>query len=677
MKKKLSTILLLILVVVLCFSLTACNEKQFGEELLNNGSFDAVNALEGWKSDVPGGKGYSESTSEDGSGKFISINNTTNITSNLYQNVKLEKGATYLISAKIRIDKNLSNNNGFSIGFIENSDFNPIKIKITNGWEDYKFYFKSDLANVNLAIRLNGQGGVNIDNVSLVKVDPSTLADTTDIFNLTTGEKLPYHKSVNGIVFAVLMTLLTFVILALMYYFLKRVAVSDNFLPAKESQKITIFKSFSLSPIGISAILMLVGFVLRFILATTVYGYDPMYYNEAVLINKMGLSAYYFTNNSITTPGYLYYLTLFGLIQNSANITGVMGISIMLKLPSIIADIAVIYLIYTFGRKYVGDKNAGLFSLLYAILPPIFVLNGGWGGTESLAVLGFVAIAICMVEKKHIGLFFSCLYAILFSMETVYVLPIVFGYLVFQSVKDKKFIAKAVVGVISFFVAFYFLTLQLSIFFAKNNLPMIIFTRYYDVLGAHATACINNFSIYALMGLNNIDASKGTFIISIIFVVMIWAFAIYCYVASKNRLNLIMLSAFTLLATSSFAVNQTTVPAVAGVALLLLYAMISRDRRIYYLLTGYATLNAMNLFTIIDISGLFTEAFNRYELFKAFDWAQILGSVVMIILDIVFMFVAFDICIDGRRKEIQPLYDSDIDEAKSSFSSKNKKAISK
>lgn len=677
MKKKLSTLLLITLVLVLTFSLTACNTQQ--KTTLLNGNFESENPLSNWERDINDkskvniSSTYKDRDSEGNlTNQYISIRNNSQLTSNLYQKIKVEKGATYKVSAKYNIANNISGSTGFSIGFMENKDFNPIYFSNSNGWTDYVMYITPETSELTLSVRLSGKGTVSVDDVAIEKIDPTLVPNDATIYTVVIASNLPYSKTAGGITFAVLMTVLTAVMMLVFYYMLRRASATDNFLPNADNEKISLSKKISLSPIGIVGIVMMFGFVVRLILATTVYGYDGMFDNEATYILVNGLGGYYHIYKPITPPGYIYYLGLYGLIRRSASIVGVMGISIMLKLPSILADIAIIYLLFVFGRKYVGDKIAGTISLLYALLPPVFMLNSGWGGLESLAVLGFISIFICIIEKKNLGLFFSFLYSLMFSMETVYLIPLVLAYLVVQCVKNKKFIINAVLGVMALLVVFYLLTLPMALPDIKNGLPFIVFMRYYEVLGGNAVSCVNTFSVYAILGLNGVKASTGTFVVSIIFVAFVWIFAIYAYVYKKNRLNLLLVSAFTMLAVATFGVNQNKVPAVVGATLLLMYAMVSRDKRIYLLSGGFFTLNAMHIFTLYDMAGYLNGVNNRYVNFAKFDWVQVLGSVLMVLFVIVLMFVVFDICFEGRKKEIQPIYDNEVQEAKNKLQKKLK-----
>lgn len=669
MKKKFATIGLLVLILVLCFSLTACSEQPFDKELLSNGSFNEENTLAGWTRDSSSSVKYTYSQEDDN--KYISIENKNGVTSNLYQKIAVEKGATYKVAVKVKISSSISSNRGFSVGFMENTDIKTVAKAETNGWENYEIYFKPDMDGVTISLKLAGTGTVSIDEVSVMKVSADKVPAGATVYDVKTVVKLPYQKTAGGITLSVFMILLSVILVVGGYFALRRIATSDNFLPAVDTDKIEIGK-LKMSPLAIVSSLLAVGFVVRFIMALTVYGYDPIYNNEATIMATLGLPGFYYVNESITPPGYLYYLALFGLMKQGANITGAMGVSIMLKLPSILADMGIIYLLYSYGRKYVGDKNAAVFSLLYAVFPAVFMLNAGWGGLESLALLGIISIFICILEKKHIGLLFSTLYSVLFSFEAVYVLPLVLTYLVVRCVKEKdvKFILKSVLGVVLFFVGFYLLTLPFTIGFVKAGFPMQIFVRYYDVLAADAVACFNTFNLFAILGLNNQTASQATFIVSIIFVALVWAFSIYSYVAKRNRLNLLLAGAFTYVSVGAFAVNQTKAMAVIGAGLLLLYAMLSRDKRIYWISGGVVSLNAMNIFSLYDMAGYFGSNPNRYELYAKFDWVQVLGSVLMVILVIVLMFITYDICTQGRRKEIQPLYQAEIDETKKKIAKK-------
>ena len=95
-------------------------------------------------------------------------------------------------------------------------------------------------------------------------------------------------------------------------------------------------------------------------------------------------------------PGYLWVLWLIGWLGRLLG-----GVSEWLvKLPPILADIALCALIYTEGKKRLSGREAMALSILYAFNPLVFATGAAWGQTDSIMTLLLVLVVVYALRGK-------------------------------------------------------------------------------------------------------------------------------------------------------------------------------------------------------------------------------------------------------------------------------------
>lgn len=111
----------------------------------------------------------------------------------------------------------------------------------------------------------------------------------------------------------------------------------------------------------------------------------------------------------------------------------------LVKLPYILSDIGIAYLIYKIVKKYKA-KYAILSSMIF-LLNPIVIYNSTiWGQTDSLINLLALSGIYLTFEKKYLSGIFIFLSTFIFKLSLIIYLPI-FGLLLLRRIKDwQKFI---------------------------------------------------------------------------------------------------------------------------------------------------------------------------------------------------------------------------------------------
>ena len=89
------------------------------------------------------------------------------------------------------------------------------------------------------------------------------------------------------------------------------------------------------------------------------------------------------------TPGYLYVLWLVGTVGNALG-----GIGDLIKIPPILADLAVGYLVWSMIRELGGRERLALLGAVVVVVNPVFWFdNVVWGQVDSVGVV-FVLLAL-------------------------------------------------------------------------------------------------------------------------------------------------------------------------------------------------------------------------------------------------------------------------------------------
>jgi hypothetical protein len=141
--------------------------------------------------------------------------------------------------------------------------------------------------------------------------------------------------------------------------------------------------------VGAILVVLALGLVLRLILAYLLPGSGfeadlTSFRFWASNLGSEGLSGFYerdFFHDY--TPGYLYVLWLVGVIGN-----GLGGVGDLIKIPPIIADLAIGYLVWSMVRELGGrDRNALIAAAVVMVNPIFWFDNVVWGQVDAAGVV--------------------------------------------------------------------------------------------------------------------------------------------------------------------------------------------------------------------------------------------------------------------------------------------------
>ena len=499
MKKKLVSISVIVLVLVLAlFVLSACNDGRtvVDQELISNGDFSGYEntddgvVLDGWTIggewdedvDSPYGRQPVSSDSdlyEDHGNGYIYL--TTDGESGwvyLAQEIAVDRKAVYLVSVDVRVPSLAAGGDstyrGVYVTFLENPDYFFVEQKsTTDGWVTLSFYVRplnTDYLTLALSVGAEDEqckGRAYFDNVSMMRVDPSTVPEGTTVYDFRMSQIARYNRDLSGTLFVVFLTLATAAFAVCAYVLVKKAyAKADVFVnfdgttfdaPApsaaakgkgkgKAASK-NIFKTPSgkwwTNCLFIAGMLMLGTFLVRLIFLLSMYGFGGEMNATVELarwlasngVNNVYANASDFANIDVTVmaPGTMYILAIIGAMGQNLTTD---GISVLIRMVGVLADMAIVGMIYFYGRKYAGDKIAVIIAAVYAVLPVVLVMSGMSNTFVSLLLALMVAAVLLLVEKKYIAMYVVMALAAVLDIRALALAPIAVTYLGYMYYKD-------------------------------------------------------------------------------------------------------------------------------------------------------------------------------------------------------------------------------------------------
>ncbi|MDE6968117.1 MAG: hypothetical protein K2P12_05595, partial [Clostridia bacterium] len=201
---------------------------------------------------------------------------------------------------------------------------------------------------------------------------------------------------------------------------------------------------------------------------------------------------------------------------------------------------------------------------------------------------------------------------------------------------------------------------------------LLVFTKMLESIKANNLVSNSSFDFFAIFGLGN-NKSNTALIIVVAFIMIL--FIIYgCYLFSKtrNRLDFILLTAMSFILWSVFGVGSKVEYTLIGVVLLLIYAGLKLEKRIFRAFGILSVTNFLNTAVILTKSGAINFAMldgtGLASLYKL-DPFYIIGSLVTLFTVVYLLWVMYDIMANGVEKEIKQMPDNLLVEFKEDFNS--------
>lgn len=693
--KKAFSIAILLLVVLFLF--TGC-AQDMNTDLLKGGDFeyDDTTALkEDWKLVA---QGTAENVFSVSNGA-LGINTTSSGWAYAAQELQLKSNSYYKISytfniASITYYGEATSFNGLYIGFLEDRAFNigesadgVIKPILHNGTTNtdvtQDIYLKTDyITTATVAIFVGTEdapvsANVTIKDIAFERVkksavpvteDPDTGKDVITAYKLDT--QVYGANSNKNILFIILGGVFTALAGYALYIIYRRnlhleSSFKNNFLAKLRDSKYLPLIVIILFAVVVRLLIAGITTILAANAETAFLGYNveagaakaKFLAEFGTVYFKSTLEAYttkysYAYSPYLAAPLMNYVLALAGLMSRIFN-GGIVLTTFFIKLFTIAADIGIIVIIYKLLENRTGRLSAVIMSSLYGIMPVVFSVSAGWGLAESLTAFFITLTLYFALKNNFLGVSAAYFAAFCFSPNAIFMLPIVLFYMVSQFISRPKLRLPILLSFIVGFGLFYALTAPFNLLEIQGGKPFAAVTDYYNmVFGANKVYTANAFNFQAMLKNNFETITTESVFITILFIVFIIALVATGYFKNRNRLELVLLAALLMTMLYTFTNRMTQITMYMALPLMLIYAAMQNEKRVYFTFIAYATLMFINTSYVYMVAGYSASGIEQLTYDNAMMY--VFGA-FSVLLNIYFIYVVYDIIVTRKASIIKPM----------------------
>lgn len=387
-----------------------------------------------------------------------------------------------------------------------------------------------------------------------------------------------------------------------------------------------------------------VGLLFRIPLALLINGHPfdlSTFKNWATTAANSFSQFYQGRNASDYPPLYIYVLFLIGKLGSLSALSPYF--TLLLKLPSIVADIATSFLIYKLAKKYLSLEISLILAAFYTFNPAVLINSTIWGQVDSFFTL-IIVVAIFFISEKKIG-FATVLFtaAVLMKPQGIIFLPVLFFELIRR--KTLKSWTKVIIsGLVTAIV--------IILPFSLNTNGLWIFKLFASTLGEYPYASVNAFNFFSLLGANFTKDAGTLFVFSyhtwgLMAIVMITAFSWFLFIKGRSRVFASAVALLLIDGVFTFSTRMHERYLFPAVALSILTFIYLRDRRLLLLATGFSSTIYVNTHFVLyeTINGINSMSYGPI---------LIVTSFLNVVLFVYLIKVLYDILSRERRASIGP-----------------------
>lgn len=247
-----------------------------------------------------------------------------------------------------------------------------------------------------------------------------------------------------------------------------------------------------------AALLFLAALALRLYLGYTSEGFSTdmdTFKSWARITNEVGFSQIYRQSIFLDyPPGYLYVLDL---LEKARLLLGIPSTSeaftLVMKLPSILADLACAGVLLYAGKRRLGEKNGLFLAGAYLFCPAVFINSAQWGQADSFCTAILLASVLLLYRESYLPSAILYGAAIACKPQMLIFAPL---YLCF-AIKQRKW-WKLLLGIAAAFGAILLVALP----FTTGSNFLWLLRKYESTLHYYNYYSVNAYNLWSLLGWN-------------------------------------------------------------------------------------------------------------------------------------------------------------------------------
>ena len=249
-------------------------------------------------------------------------------------------------------------------------------------------------------------------------------------------------------------------------------------------------------------LVFILAFVLRIVLSTKYLGFGAdiaCFSAWADRMAELGPTRFYAKDYfSDYPPLYLYVLWIIGTIKKILQIESYSAIHIILiKLPAILSDIGIGYVIYRVGTKRLGLVHGIFLSSLYLFQPVVLMNSCLWGQVDSVFTL-LLILSLYFLEKQSLlpAMLIFGIDVLLKPQALIFTPVLILG--VIHYVFRGSFSMRMLINTCAYALLTVISIILLATPFGMNN----VISQYVDTVSSYPYATVNAYNFWAGVGLN-------------------------------------------------------------------------------------------------------------------------------------------------------------------------------
>jgi len=379
--------------------------------------------------------------------------------------------------------------------------------------------------------------------------------------------------------------------------------------------------------VKILAIIVGVGVILRIVFALLITGNrmdHSIIYSAITHWTKYGPKTY-IERNYFKAGEYLYPISfyVFGFLGGTAVNLGLdqssVAVQLIVKLPLIIADVFTAIVIYKAGKRFINEYVGVVLAAIVMICPVFIFASSVWGSVYSLFLPFVVASFYFLATKKYV--FSIALYALsmLVVREASYLFPIFLIYYAYACVRsvvdyknsgnkdDLSNVIAIPATVIVMTIVNYLICLPITASHSGGNFFSYVYEIYLNPLVNFRYFANNSLSIYNILmkGGVGVDILFPNVIFTVLFAVVVTAFAAVIYLARRNRAVVALGGAYLFFLLNTCYVDFSAPAVVLILPLLLLAFVFIKDKRILKIFAAESVLAIINMSAVFVYGGYY------------------------------------------------------------------------
>lgn len=382
--------------------------------------------------------------------------------------------------------------------------------------------------------------------------------------------------------------------------------------------------------------ILIVGFLLRIYSGLLIDGhpFDINIYKRWATSAANSLLTVYGNNSSIDYPPvYIYILSIVGKLSNMSVFSKYYFL--LLKLPSIIADILSAYFIYRIANKRISRELSILLSAFYIFNPAVLINSTIWGQADSLFTF-IVILAVYFLSEERLvfsSIFFTL--TVLMKPQGIILLPLV----LFELIK-KRNLESLIKCILPALITSLIIILPFSI--SNHNITWI-FSLYKNTISEYPYASDNAFNFFSLIGANHIKDTTTMFILSyhnwgMIFIVLITILSGFIYIKSTNKSAIYIAALIQIVGVFNFSVGMHERYMFTATAMCILAYIYIKNRHLLVLTALFSLIIYINTHTTLfeQFNGVNIMPYNVVMIFTSL--LNVLSFIYLIIISIQIIF---------------------------------------